>query len=85
MGTLELMINLQTSNAFELIDTSILEWFGKIKRDYISRESLFLGHARTLAGLFCRGQQKFEFTLISSFRKLCDFLRTTYTTHIRTN
>lgn len=53
MGTLELAISLQTTNPFELIDSSIIEWFGKIKRDYISRETLFLGHARTLAGLFC--------------------------------
>ena len=51
--TLELLINLQTSNPFEFIDTAILEWFGKIKSDYVSRETLFLSHARTLAGLFC--------------------------------
>lgn len=53
MASLELLISLQSSNAFELIDSSILDWFTKIKMDYVGRETLFLGHARTLAALFC--------------------------------
>ncbi|MFL0137684.1 hypothetical protein [Tenacibaculum maritimum] len=43
----------QGANSFELIDSTLLDWFAVIKRDYLTRQDFFIGHARILGGLFC--------------------------------
>ncbi|MCG8226380.1 hypothetical protein [Tenacibaculum finnmarkense] len=47
------IINLFAVDSFELLDTTLIEWLKAIRTDYLSRQDLFIGHARILSGLFC--------------------------------